>query len=269
MKINYKNTALEFLDNPKNVAIHTPDAYNKVLSKAEDYKLLYGLQNQFAELGFADHFKKKIQYITQPFYDAYRRAENKLKEFALKEEIDDSGTLIIQHKEHTQTIFYRLKTKGEDSMEGLECFMVMFTKAPRNDSFGLDLSIYFDREGKQVMDIIWKGFIDQGRDFGWWVAELILFKTFLKYADVETKVVPAKKKEHHIGIKYLNETKNKVEILDSTYFTTISRTEGFGVRGHFRFQVCGHARTGRKLIWISDFKKQGYTRKAKILTQSK
>lgn len=162
MKINYKNTALKFLEYPKDMAIHTPDGYSKPLTKAEDYKLLYGLQEQFSQDGFADYFNKNIQYITQPFYEAYRKAE---------------------------------------------------------------------------------------------------------YADVESKVINAQKKEHHVGVKYLNETNRKIEILDSTYFTTISRTEGFGVRGHFRFQPYGIDMKERRLQWINEYQKTGYTKRAKILSQ--
>lgn len=265
MKINYRNTALAFLDNPKNAPIHTPDEYSKPLSKEQDYKLLYSLINQFSEPGFAQYFNKNIQYITQPFYEAYRKSESKLKEVVLKTEMNDSGTFIMQWPNHTQTIFYRIKCAGNGDTDDLEAFIVMFTKTPKNDSYGLDLAVYLNKDEKSSMDVVWKGFADQGRDLAWWIADLMLFKTFMKYVEVESKVISANKKDHHIGVKYLNETNHKIEILDSTYFTTISRTEGFGVSGHFRFQPFGPHLSDRKLIWISAFKKTGYTRKAKIL----
>lgn len=267
MRINYRNTALKFLEDPKNMPIHTPDGYSKPLTKEQDYKLLYGLQNQFAQEGFSEVFSRNIQYITMPFYDAYRRAEARLKEVVLKTKIEDSGTLIIPHPQHTQTIFYRLKSKGDGSTKGLEAFIVMFTKHSKSDSYGLDLAVYLGMEDQEIMDVVWKGFADQGRDMAWWIADLMLFKTFLKYAEAETKIIAPNKKDYHIGVKYLNETDNKVQILDSSYFTSISRTEGFGVRGHFRFQPCGKEMSGRRLIWISDFQKTGYHRKAKILNQ--
>jgi hypothetical protein len=105
------------------------------------------------------------------------------------------------------------------------------------------------------------------RDLAWWVAEIMLFKTFLSYAEVETKVVNAKRREHHLGTKYINETSYKVDVLDSTYFTTISRTEGFGVRGHFRLQPWGPGLTQKRLQWISAYEKEGYTKRAKVLKQ--
>jgi len=267
MKINYKNTALKFLEDPKSMPIHTPDGYAKPLTKAEDYKLLYSLQDQFSQNGFSDCFSRNVQYITQPFYEAYRKAEKKLKEVVLKTEMDDAGTFILQWPEHTQTIFYRIKSSGSGDISGLEAFIVMFTKTPKNDSYGLDLCVYLDREDKQLMDVVWKGFAEQGRDLSWWIADIMLLKTFIQYAEVESKVILANKKDRHIGVKYLNETNNKIEILDSTYFTTISREEGFGVRGHFRFQPYGPGMQQRRLQWISEFQKNGYTRQAKILNQ--
>lgn len=264
MKINYKNTAFEFLENPQNMAIHTPDGYAKPLTKEQDYKLLYGLIGQFKEEGFADNFNKKIQYITKPFYEAYRKAQPKLKEVVLKTEMDDSGTFILQFPNHTQTMFYKIKSKGNGDTDGLEAFIILFTKAARNDSFGLDLAIYLDKEDSSIMDVVWKGFAEQGRDFSWWIADLMLFKTFMQYVELESKVINAQKKDYHIGVKYLNETKSKIEILDSTYFTTISRTEGFGVRGHFRFQPYGIGMKERRLQWIDGFQKNGYVRRSKI-----
>lgn len=264
MKINYRNTALGFLDNPKDMPIHTPDGYSNPQSKEQDYKLLHGIINQFAEDGFKNYFNTNIQYITQPFYEAFIKAAEKLRKVVLQTAMDDSGTFIIGFPNHTQTIFYRIKSDGNGDTDGLEAFIIMFTKTPKNDSFGLDLAVYLEKESKQLMDLVWKGFANEGRDMTWWIAHLMLLKTFLKYADVESKVINAQKKDHHIGTKYLNETKNKIEILDSTYFTTISRTEGFGVKGHFRFQPHGEGMKQRRLQWIAEFQKNGYVRKSKM-----
>lgn len=267
MKINYKNTALEFLVNPKNVPIHTPDGYSKPLTKEQDYKLLNGLVTQFSQDGFSDNFSNNVQYITKPFYEAFVKSERKLKEVVLKTEVDESGTLIFQWPNHTQTMFYKIKSGGDGTATPIEAFIVMFTKTPKNDSFGLDLAVYLDKEGKEFMELVWKGFEEQGRDMAWWIAHLMLLKTFMKYVEVESKVVNAKRKDHHVGVKYVNETDIKVEVLDSTYFTTISRTEGFGVNGHFRFQPYGEGMKQRRLQWISAFQKHGYTRTAKIISQ--
>jgi hypothetical protein len=267
MKISYNNTALSFLEKPKDFWMHTPDEYNKVMTKFEDLKLMHGLIDQFSDKDFSGLFSRNIQYITRPFYDAYRRATDKLKDIVLKTAMDDSGTLIFQWPNHTQTLFYRIKNLGTGDVDGIEAFILMFTKTPRNDSFALDVCIWLSKQDSEIMDIIWKGFVDQGRDLACWVTEIMLFKTFLQYAEVESKVVNARRREHHLGTKYVNETGLKVNVLDSTYFTTISRTEGFGVRGHFRMQPYGPGLSQKRLQWIADFQKTGYTRTAKILNQ--
>lgn len=84
------------------------------------------------------------------------------------------------------------------------------------------------------------------------------------FAEIETKIIEAESKKHpntHNGVK--NSTKVPIAVVDSTWFTNIIRTSGFGVNGHFRFQPCGKNLKERKLIWINPFEKQGYTRTAK------
>jgi hypothetical protein len=91
---------------------------------------------------------------------------------------------------------------------------------------------------------------------------------FLKYAPVEIKIVNNNSND---GIRCINDKAGigtKIQVVDSTYFTTIVRTDGFNVRGHFRLQPIGQGRKEKKLKWINDFKKSGYTKKAKILSQS-
>lgn len=271
MKINYKRTALYFLENPKMIPLHTPgEGYSTPLTKEQDLKLLYGLQEQFSDKEFASNFDKNIKFVTIPFYEAYQSSRDKLREVVMKTELDASGTLIIAWPNHTQTFFYRITSNGkddgkkEDSQWEYSAFICLLTHAKVNDSFGLDVLIHLDKEKDEIVDLVWKGFTDQTRDLSWWVADFMLFLTFLKYADVETKIIEGNRKDKHIGIKYLNETKRKIEILDSTYFTTISRTEGFGVRGHFRFQPYGPGLAQKRLQWIAEFEKHGYTRTAKI-----
>ena len=98
------------------------------------------------------------------------------------------------------------------------------------------------------------------------VQTVVTYLLFKKYAEVETKFVQAKvkKKELHKGEKYLNEEfPFKINIIDSTYFTNIVRSEGFKVSGHFALRAHGEGRRERRLVWINDYEKSGYTRTAK------
>ena len=51
-------------------------------------------------------------------------------------------------------------------------------------------------------------------------------------------------------------------LFDSKWYTEISNDESFQVRGHFRLQPYGDGT--RRLIWINEFTKNGYHRKATI-----
>jgi hypothetical protein len=265
MKINYTNTALKILENQNEFNFHLPQEIVPEMSEKEAQDFGYSVLEAFKNSGLSKEFKKNIQYVTQPFYEAYHKSQIKIKEIVMKEKFDEAGTLIIPWPTHTQTIFYYINTDTEQEEWVYEIMMVMFTKSPKLKTPGLDLFVSVNKKDKSVKEFIWKGFVDQGRDSSWFLADLILFKTFLKYAEPETKIVNGLKKEKHCGQKYLNETNRSIEILDSTYFTTICRTEGFGVSGHFRWQPYGPKMSNKRLQWISEYQKQGYTRKAKIL----
>ncbi|MBX2927022.1 MAG: hypothetical protein KF852_04240 [Saprospiraceae bacterium] len=93
----------------------------------------------------------------------------------------------------------------------------------------------------------------------------LCFQIFKKYAPIETLVLDGKlsRKGKLNGDKHLNETDLKVTVIDSTWFTNIIRTNGFSVTGHFRLQACGEGLKDRKLIWINEFEKSGYTLNAR------
>ena len=264
MKINYKNTALSFLEDPLTFPFYVPE-YSIEMTLGEEEEFKYSIRKAVLTSDFKESWLNNIQYVTKPFHEAYSRSQSKIKSVVTETIFEEAGTLIIPWKNHTQTIFYALRTNGEKIDWDYEVMIIMFTKSPHSDEFGLDLFVYLSKEDKDFRERIWKGFIDQQRDSSWWIADLMCFKTFLKYADIETKIVNGKRKENHLGQKYVNETIYKVQILDSTYFTTISRTEGFGVRGHFRLQPFGSNLSNKKLIWITDYQKTGYTKQAKIL----
>lgn len=63
--------------------------------------------------------------------------------------------------------------------------------------------------------------------------------------------------------KFVNETKSDIVIVDSSWNKMIFRTTGFAVSGHLRLQRHGKGRNDVKLIYIEEFEKHGYVRKAK------
>ncbi len=92
-----------------------------------------------------------------------------------------------------------------------------------------------------------------------------IITAFRNYADHELKIVAGKSTSKLNNITYNNLNKQSMQIIDSSWYTTITRTEGFLVKGHLRMQPCGPNMSERKLIYIDSFEKHGYTRKAKML----
>lgn len=88
---------------------------------------------------------------------------------------------------------------------------------------------------------------------------------FTEYSDIKEEILL--KPNHKHGTrkqgKYLNESDKNFTIVDSTWNKVIVRSDGFGVSGHFRLQPFGANREDRKLIYISEYLKNGYVRGAK------
>lgn len=94
---------------------------------------------------------------------------------------------------------------------------------------------------------------------------IALFRT---YSDHEMKIISGNDYGTLNGITYKNGNRRSITILDSSWYTSIVRTEGFMVTGHLRMQPCGAGNTQRKLIYVDSFMKHGYVRKAKMLEEA-
>jgi len=91
---------------------------------------------------------------------------------------------------------------------------------------------------------------------------VIQILTYLYYGDITSKFIKSKNEIKLSSFtKFLNNSIYNITFVDSLWKQRIS-TEGFKVRGHFRLQPIGEGRKKRKLIWIEEFNKDGYNRKA-------
>lgn len=94
---------------------------------------------------------------------------------------------------------------------------------------------------------------------------IVATELFLHFAEIETRELPPSRQIYDGPIAvYNNKTKLKMNVVDCTWFTRLIQSGEFNVRGHFRLQPYGDG--SRRLIWINDFKKSGYTRRARIET---
>ena len=89
---------------------------------------------------------------------------------------------------------------------------------------------------------------------------------FLKYADVEVISIYGNQRKTLPDKSDVVENKSgvRVQYIDSRWVREIIRAEGFKVRGHFRLQPIKdeEGEWTRKLIYINEFEKHGYHRRA-------
>lgn len=214
----------------------------------------------------------RVNYVTQPFFEAIKNNIDSLienKEVYLSIE-SASGIAII----HNKVVCYDLKRNSKDyngtvivinKLNMAELVGVIDIQLA-NDTMGASCMIhpYYEQivskfEGlENASHNQLKGFVLRQ-----WIDIIIAFHILKKYAKVETKVLEPKSKIKLFTCRYFNDTDQQIEILDSTWFTELVKSEEFKVRGHFRFQAHGTGLTLRKLIWIKDFKKDGYTKRAR------
>jgi hypothetical protein len=95
--------------------------------------------------------------------------------------------------------------------------------------------------------------------------QLMIFMEYAKHEEVFLK--PSQKDGTRAQGKVLNDTKQNLIVVDSTWNKVIIRTEGFKVGeetgGFLAIRACGVGRYDRKLVWIRPFEKKGYTRGVK------
>lgn len=248
MRINYKNTALKFFDSGDGCE----DDF--IIDENANKENIDAMMKSFVNR--KNYFIGNIRYLSEPFYEAYLKARDKLVEI-LKDETDEisgSGVFILNSLNRSPiTVFYHITS------EVFEFFL--FDKFRDHQRF--TLGITWDANNKII------NYIDPNiqnakndRIFAETRIDIFCLLCFLKYCKVETKTSEPNSKLHAFNCKYLNETNYRIEILDSTWFTTLVNSSGFGVRGHFRLQPY---KEGKEIIWINPYQKNGYIRKAKVL----
>lgn len=218
-----------------------------------------------------DDIPLPIRMITQPFAKAMADTMPQFTKekiwTSLEENVDYSGVLILN-----EVVYYRFIKRPEAT--DYDTFITVFDKRGtllffyrqvsgyKAHSYINPLHIYRMKQLVPSFDGASEKEMTNSINM-YYYQMTILFELFRKYAEVEIKVLQPKAKAELFRCKYHNENDCSIEIMDSTWFTRLIKSDAFKVRGHFRLQPCGQAFQDRKLVWIKDFQKEGYTRKAK------
>ena len=185
-----------------------------------------------------------------------------------------SGTLLITDAKATVSYGLTYDGKGILSDYGvlwLDCLGSIMAYIVPGVEF-ISRNILPDEDGGMAPEpILRTGFGSMNETGAGIIIAIQNFILFCHFADVDVKFVArpgSREARLQSGDKdaYVNDTQFNVRHLTARYYTTICRDESFGVRGHFRMQPFGTGRSERKLIYISPFTKNGYHRRAELLT---
>jgi hypothetical protein len=199
-----------------------------------------------------------IYHLSDSFLEAYEAAGDRIFESDLYDQIEDQNICLLTNQ---LTTLLRIRTTPASKIASVA--FAMFLNNGTLLSIGempLDYSV-----GIPERNII--GFLSSNeQNAHGHIFNCVLITLFIKYANVETVLLPAGRKVKGIECNYKNETNQRVVLLNSTWFTNLVKSDGFKVRGHFRLQP--KKKDGewtKELIWISDFVKTGYTAPARKL----
>lgn len=263
MKISYRNQAVLKM-------LQTNSLGPLAIQSQDKNELTDDLLAEFGKLWKINSpsFNKNVKILSIPFAQAVHQSADKLTSGDLIDKAfleNSAGTLILNDR----TICYSFEKKN-DTINELTYFF--FKKTPA-DAMELLSFIYmeFDASDSEANTHSYfaKSGIYQGDialSIEVYTKLLVATLNFIKYADIQVKILPPNKTVKDIRCKYVNETDSGIQFLDSTWFTTLVKSDAFKVRGHFRLQP--KKKDGewtKELIWINDFQKTGYTAPAKKL----
>jgi len=215
-------------------------------------------------------FRNEINFITKPFMEACEKAEDKLRDLWLDILKNDSADFDVKgcyiFGDTVYMVDYEVKRGSQDQELSLYVFnkdgipLLVFIDSAKYKTYqeGWVSNLYSSSIKKTESEI--QHFIYST------LLKVVIFKMFKTYAEVETKEIAPNSKTKTIDCKYVNDTNFKITYLDSKWFTNLVKSDAFKVRGHFRLQPCGEGLKDRKLIWINDFEKSGYTAHARKLS---
>lgn len=231
------------------------------------------LNSEVANGVYAEHVKN-IYYLSQPFTTAMEKCIDKLMPL-----VEDDDIYYRIHEDccliyGDQTIvFMSLKDDNVRLLQIQEGCIAAIT------DFKLTKEGISNIETLTVLDLEYTideaGIVREG-ELGEWNTDKMriecfyLILLFKKYGNINVETIAAKKAlrmSQILGEKVNNFMGIDVQVLDSRWFTTICRDEGFLVSGHFRLQPKKdeNGEWTRELIYIKPYAKHGYHRLAPVV----
>ena len=150
--------------------------------------------------------------------------------------------------------------------------MIRFTVSRHNENVIVNF-IWLFRDTKLTMDfstsqymLTNEGAVYHGSEDNLPYAKLLLqHLIFLHLSETKVEILEPKQKygKTRKQGKIVNGSGHSVTVVDSKWNVISVRADGFTVGGHFRLQRVGKGRKSIRLIYIDEFEKHGYTKRAK------
>lgn len=238
--MNISNRTYPIIPLLKNIELSNTTILNNELKKVLYKDIIY---NSWKENNI--FFSENIEILSNNFQEVMLESQDKLLPI-----LNDIDNLIDNFYQLNGTMLIKDISVSYSYRDSYLCYFI----------FQKETLIYFVlRNGKD------KFLISEDNDdlklLNQLESYLQLYLVFKKYAEINVQVLKSNQKVKFLNQKYINNTSQNVKIIDSTWFTSIIRNEGFKVKGHFRLQPY---KDGKKLIWINEFSKNGYNRIAGI-----
>lgn len=222
--------------------LHSADLYNTNRPAKSEFDKIFKAH--------IDRFSENIFYITNTLDNSVSASYKKLNTpEIISNTKSQSGIILFKQYQ----MCFSINNRGEE----WDITLLVF--------FGSDIvSMLYDHSGNEV-GIYWNSLLHKNTLLNPDRYKAVLFATlnFLRYAKIETKYLHSTKKCNLNDNKYVNNSTEDITVVDSTWFTTLIKSDAFKVSGHFRLQPY---KDRKELIWINEFEKTGYRREAKKLS---
>lgn len=197
---------------------------------------------------------EKIRLTSKPFADAIEKSWDKFPKDTWQYVMNEHGVLVG----NAITLVYAVK--------GYSNFELYVFNSQSSYYFGCFKCINGVFKGEISKELIARAGGNAQLVQNAFISELFVTLAFINFVDIEKKTLSPKSRDKAVVCKYVNDSKSTIEVLDCKWYTTLHYPNSFPVRGHFRWQPCGEGLKDRKLIWINDFMKEGYTAPARKLS---
>jgi hypothetical protein len=216
----------------------------------------------------AKHFLHEVIILNENFANSSKKASNRLLDlyrkmiFSKGSEINFNGTF-IEPGGFTYLLRYNYNEKTDHSMQ----LLYWFEKDKLVGSFYLN--DFHEESGLWICENYNKTFnLDnvrkQHHEVSNIIGRLLVIQLFKECAKVETKKLPPKSVTIVVEMKYVNETRLEITLLDSLWFNTLVNSDRFNDHGHFNVKTYGKELKDYDLKWIREVKPE-YTPPARIL----